>query len=67
MRRAVKGGINNINTDTDLRLCFDASVREIIKKKPKEFDPRHILGPARKEITKLIRGKMRLFGSRGKV
>ena len=67
LRKAVKGGINKINTDTDLRLCFDASVREILTKKPKEFDPRHILGPARSEITKLIRGKMRLFGSSGKI
>ena len=66
IRKAIKNGINKINTDTDLRLAFDAAVRKFLIKRPKDFDPRHILGPARKEITKVAEQRIKLFGSGGK-
>tara|TARA_Y100000310_G_C20686257_1_gene819225 strand:+ start:2985 stop:3893 length:909 start_codon:yes stop_codon:yes gene_type:complete len=66
LRKAVKNGINKINTDTDLRLAFDATVRQIIKEKPEVFDIRKILSPARQEIINLVRNKIKLFGSNGK-
>jgi fructose-bisphosphate aldolase, class II len=63
IRLAIKNGINKINTDTDLRLAFDAAVRKVLSKKPKDFDPRHILGPARDEIQKIAEQRIKLFGS----
>lgn len=66
VKQAIKLGINKINTDTDLRIAFDAAVRKVIKTKPKEFDPRHILGPARDLITKVVEKRIGLFGSGGK-
>jgi len=66
IRKAIKNGINKINTDTDLRLAFDAAVRKQLKTKPKDFDPRHILGPARDEITKVAEQRIKVFGSGGK-
>lgn len=63
---AIKNGVNKINTDTDLRLAFDAAVRKVIKEKPKEFDPRHILGPARDLMQHIVQHRMKLFGSSGK-
>tara|TARA_Y100000310_G_scaffold335881_1_gene419011 strand:- start:461 stop:1375 length:915 start_codon:yes stop_codon:yes gene_type:complete len=63
IRLAVKNGINKINTDTDLRIAFDAAVRKVIKLQPKEFDPRHILAPARELITKVAEHRMKVFGS----
>lgn len=60
---AVKNGINKINTDTDLRLAFTEAVRETLSKKPEEFDPRKILGPARDSIQKIVEHRMKLFGS----
>ncbi|MBU0460362.1 MAG: class II fructose-1,6-bisphosphate aldolase [Nanoarchaeota archaeon] len=63
IRMAVKYGINKINTDTDLRIAFDAAVRKIIKTKPKDFDPRHILAPARDLITKVAEHRIKVFGS----
>jgi len=63
---AVKAGINKINTDTDLRISFDAAVREVLAKKPEDFDPRHILGPARDFIQKIVEHRIKLFGSAGK-
>lgn len=67
IRAAVAGGISKVNIDSDLRLTFDATVREVLKKKPDVFDPRKILGPARDAVTEMIRYKMRLFSSSGKV
>ena len=66
VRKAVTEGIAKINTDTDLRLAFTASLREILKDKPREFDPRKILGPARDEMKRIIKERMDVFGSAGK-
>ncbi|MBU0469986.1 MAG: class II fructose-1,6-bisphosphate aldolase [Nanoarchaeota archaeon] len=60
---AVKNGINKINTDTDLRIAFDAAVRNFLKGNPKDFDPRHILAPARDLIQKVAEQRIILFGS----
>jgi fructose-bisphosphate aldolase class II len=66
IQKAIALGIAKINIDTDLRLAFTATVREILATAPAEFDPRKILGPARDAMKNVVRGKMRLFGSSGK-
>lgn len=66
VRQAVQHGIAKINTDTDLRLGFTAAIREILRDKPGEFDPRKILGPARDQMQQLVRERIDLFGSAGK-
>ena len=66
VRKAVTEGIAKINTDTDLRLAFTTVVREVLKDKPKEFDPRKILGPARDEMRRVVAERMDVFGSAGK-
>jgi fructose-bisphosphate aldolase class II len=65
-RKAIPLGIAKINIDTDLRLAFTATVREVLTNSPKNFDPRKILGPAREAMKEVAKGKMRLFGSAGK-
>src|SRR3989338_10087606 len=54
IRQAIRQGICKINTDTDLRIAFDAGVRKTILDHPAEFDPRHILGPARDYMQKVV-------------
>ncbi len=66
IRRAVKLGINKVNIDSDLRIAFDAGVRKFLHEQPEVFDPRKILGPAKELMTKVVRQKMRMFGSTGK-
>lgn len=66
IKRAISLGIAKINIDTDLRLAFTATVREVLANSPKEFDPRKILGPAKEAMKEVVKGKMRLFGSSGK-
>jgi fructose-bisphosphate aldolase class II len=66
IQKAISLGIAKINIDTDLRLAFTATVREVLTNSPKEFDPRKILGPAKEAMKEVVKGKMRLFGSSGK-
>lgn len=63
---AVRNGICKVNTDTDLRLAFDAMVRKTIMERPDDFDPRHLLGPARDLMQKIVEERIKLFGSGGK-
>jgi len=64
--QAIKHGICKINTDTDLRLAFDAGVREVIAMAPEDFDPRHILGRARDLMQEVVEHRLKLFGSAGR-
>jgi fructose-bisphosphate aldolase class II len=66
LKQAITLGIAKINIDTDMRLAFTATVREVLANNPKEFDPRKILGPAKDAMKEVAKGKMRLFGSSGK-
>jgi fructose-bisphosphate aldolase class II len=66
IKKAISFGIAKINIDTDLRLAFTATIREVLTNSPKEFYPRKILGPAKEAMKEVIKGKMRLFGSSGK-
>ncbi len=66
IKKAIGLGIAKVNVDTDLRLAFTGSVREVLTTSPKEFDPRKILGPARETMKQVAKSKMQLFGSAGK-
>lgn len=66
IKKAISLGITKINIDTDMRLAFTATIREVLAKSPKEFDPRKILGPAKEAMKEVVKSKMRLFGSSGK-
>lgn len=63
IRQAVKSGVAKINTDTDLRIAFTAGAREFLQKKPKEFDPRKIIGFSRNMIMKVVEDRIKVFGS----
>jgi fructose-bisphosphate aldolase class II len=66
IKKAISLGIAKINIDTDLRLAFTSSVREVLVTSPKVYDPRKILGPAKETMKKVVKEKMRLFGSSGR-
>ncbi len=66
IKQAVKNGISKINTDTDLRIAFTAGVREYLKKNPKDFDPRKIVGYGRSMIRKVIEDRISTFGSQNR-
>lgn len=66
IRTAVKHGVAKVNLDSDIRLAFDAGVRQVIMEKPSVFDPRKILGPARDLMETVVRKRMRVLGSSGR-
>jgi len=66
LKKAIKLGINKVNTDTDLRLAFISKLRELINLEKGQIDPRKLLKPAMEEVKKLVKKRIRLYGSQGK-
>lgn len=58
LREAAKSAVCKINIDSDGRLAMTAAVREVLDKKPAEFDPRKYLGPARDSLKELYKHKI---------
>ena len=50
-----------VNVDTDLRLCFIASLIKNLKASPKEINPRFFLSDAREEMKNLVFSKIKMF------
>ena len=65
IKAAIARGISKINIDTDLRLAFTGALRETLAEKPEVFDPRKLIGEARKAIKDVVKRKIELFGSAG--
>jgi fructose-bisphosphate aldolase class II len=61
LRAAIRAGVSKVNTDTDLRLTFIAALRDVLNRRPGEFDPRHYLGPGRDAVRALVVDRIRLF------
>ncbi len=67
LRKAAESAVCKINIDSDGRLAMTAKIREVLWTKPKEFDPRKYLGPARDELIKMYKHKNEnVLGSAGK-
>jgi len=67
LRKAAQSAVCKINIDSDGRLAMTAKVREVLGTKPKEFDPRKYLGPAREELIRMYKHKNEnVLGSAGK-
>ncbi len=66
IRGAIAEGICKINVATALNMVFTRGMASALKAKPDEVDPRKILGVSREEVKKVVRAKIRLFGSNGK-
>jgi fructose-bisphosphate aldolase class II len=63
IQQAIKLGLRKVNIDTNIREAFVGAMRQVMSEKPKEIDPRQILGPAREVAIETIRQKIRVFGS----
>lgn len=66
LKEAVKGGINKVNTDTDLRIAFMAQVRKVANDDPTQFDLRKFFTPGMEAMKNLIIERMGILGSAGK-
>lgn len=66
IQKAIQLGVRKVNIDTNIRQAFMKGVKDVLAKNPEEIDPRKVLGPARDEMTEIVREKIRVFGSSGK-
>ncbi|NQT33457.1 MAG: class II fructose-1,6-bisphosphate aldolase [Candidatus Omnitrophica bacterium] len=67
LRKAAQSSVCKINIDSDGRLAMTAKIREVLATKPKEFDPRKYLGPARDALVEMYKHKNEnVLGSAGK-
>lgn len=66
VKRSIELGICKVNIDTNIRQAFTQGVQDYVREHPEVFDPRKILGPAKKVMKEVIREKIRLFGSNNK-
>ena len=66
LQEAVRGGINKVNTDTDLRIAFIAEVRKLANADKTQFDLRKFFAPGMEAMTKVIEERMGLLGSANK-
>lgn len=66
IKKAIEHGISKVNTDSDLRLIWTGSVREVFTTKPSEFDIRKLIGPARANLVEYLKKRMQTLGSSGK-
>ena len=64
---SLKGGINKVNTDTDLRIAFIAEVRKLANKDRTQFDLRKFFAPAMEAMSKVIVERMQILGSANKI
>ncbi len=67
LQESIKGGINKVNTDTDLRIAFMAEVRKIANDDPTQFDLRKFFGPAMMAMKKVLVERMEILGSANKI
>lgn len=67
IKKAISLGICKINIDTDIRLAFSNDLRKFMKNHLDNYDPREILGSAKKAVEKVVKEKIKLFGSENKV
>lgn len=67
LQEAVKGGINKVNTDTDLRIAFMAQVRKVANDDPTQFDLRKFFTPAMEAMKNVMVERMRILGSADKI
>ena len=66
LRQAASLAVCKINIDSDIRLAVTAGIRKALFENPAEFDPRKYLGPARDEVKKLVKHKIKnVLGSSG--
>ncbi|HHX65267.1 MAG TPA: class II fructose-bisphosphate aldolase [Chloroflexi bacterium] len=64
---AIQHGIAKINVATMLNQAFTRALREALEARPETVDPRQLLINSREAVKEVVRHKMRLFGSSGKV
>jgi len=66
MKRGIMEGLCKINVATQLNMAFVEGMKKALKEKPEEVDPRKILNVSKELLKKVVKDRIRVFGSSGK-
>lgn len=66
IRKAIARGTSKINVNTECQQEWTKIVRQVVQDKPKEYDPRKIIGPGMDGIRAVVKAKCEVFGCIGK-
>lgn len=61
--KSIAAGVGKINVNTENQVACTATIREVLNKDAKVYDPRKYLTPARKAMVDVVKSKILLFGS----
>jgi len=67
LSRTIEIGIRKINFDTDLRVAFREGIEEHMRENPENYDIRPYLKEGIAHVVEVVRHKMQVLGSSGKV
>ncbi|TMX44554.1 tagatose-bisphosphate aldolase subunit GatY [Vibrio sp. Hep-1b-8] len=67
VRSAIELGITKVNVATELKIAFSNAVKEHFSNNPKANDPRYYLEPGKVAMKTLVKEKIRMCGSEGKL
>jgi fructose-bisphosphate aldolase class II len=63
IKKSIQAGVGKINVNTENQVAMTATIREVLAKDAKVYDPRKYLTPARKAMVEVVKSKILLFGS----
>lgn len=67
IKEAIGNGISNVHINTELRVAYREALEEELQKEPQQTTPYKFLTPSYEATKKLVREKLELFGSAGKI
>lgn len=67
LKKGIAAGICKVNIDTRIRMAFTNTIRKILTENPEEIDPRKALKPAMEAAKEVIKGRIKILGSGGRV
>jgi fructose-bisphosphate aldolase class II len=67
VKKAIGLGIAKVNVNTEMRLAYKEALDKELKEKPEETTPYKVLEPSLEAVKKVVEGKIKLFGSEGRV
>jgi fructose-bisphosphate aldolase class II len=67
IKDAIQNGISKVNCDTDLRISYMTGIRKYLVEHPDDFDLRNFLGSGKQMTYDLVKRRIQLFGSAGKI
>jgi len=67
IKKAIELGIVKINVNTELRVAYQVGLVKELKEKPTETTPYKILAPSFDAVKSVVKEKIKLFGSEGKL